>query len=218
MALLFLDTSGPRCAALVRRPGRDDVVAEEVLGRGHDSRLAPIVQTVLEQAGIAPADLARVAVAVGPGSFTGVRVGVAFARGLALSLDIPSVGINTLDALAASAPDTPGLVVAAEDVKRGEVIWRLFADGAPLGAPDRAAAADAVAAIAGMANGAPVSSAGTGAPLIASQSIMDTGVRIFDLVRAADLGEAADPAAAPATPFYARPPDAKLPGGVDPWA
>ncbi len=67
--------------------------------QGHDARLAPVVEKLMRDAGIAFADLDRVAVIVGPGSFTGVRVGVAFARGLSLSLDIPAVGVSSLEAL-----------------------------------------------------------------------------------------------------------------------
>jgi tRNA threonylcarbamoyladenosine biosynthesis protein TsaB len=74
------------------------------MNQGHDARLAPVVEALMRNAGVAFAELDRVAVVVGPGSFTGVRVGVAFARGLGLSLDIPVVGVTSLEALDALPP------------------------------------------------------------------------------------------------------------------
>src|SRR5690606_3902535 len=92
----------------------------------------------LEQAGSAYGDLDAIAVSTGPGSFTGVRVGVAAARGLALALKIPAAGVTTLEALAHQAqamrPGRPA--IAAIDAGRGEVYAASFAaDGAPLAAP-----------------------------------------------------------------------------------
>lgn len=99
MLILGINTVGDACdAALVRDGG---LVAElsEPMQQGHDARLAPVVEKLMREAGIAFSDLDRVAIIVGPGSFTGVRVGVAFARGLSLSLDIPAVGVTSLEAL-----------------------------------------------------------------------------------------------------------------------
>ncbi|MEQ1784716.1 MAG: tRNA (adenosine(37)-N6)-threonylcarbamoyltransferase complex dimerization subunit type 1 TsaB, partial [Hyphomonadaceae bacterium] len=99
MLILGINTVADACeAALVRDGG---VVAElsEPMNQGHDARLAPVVEMLMNQAGVAFADLDRVAIVVGPGSFTGVRVGVAFARGLSLSLDIPAVGVSSLEAI-----------------------------------------------------------------------------------------------------------------------
>lgn len=99
MLVLGINTVADACEAALVRDGV--VVADyaEPMNQGHDARLAPVVETLMQRAGIAFTDLARVAVVVGPGSFTGVRVGVAFARGLGLSLDIPVVGVTSLEAL-----------------------------------------------------------------------------------------------------------------------
>ena len=70
--------------------------------RGHQERLAPLVAEAMAQAGAAFPDLDRIGVTVGPGSFTGLRVGLAFAKGLAIALGIPCVGVGVLDALAAT--------------------------------------------------------------------------------------------------------------------
>ncbi len=99
MLVLAINTVGDACdAALVRD---DAIVAQlsEPMQQGHDARLAPVVEKLMRESGTAFPSLDRIAVIVGPGSFTGVRVGVAFARGLALSLDKPAVGVSSLEAL-----------------------------------------------------------------------------------------------------------------------
>lgn len=100
MLVLGLDTSLDACSAAIVRGG--EVLAHlcEVMNRGQAERLAPMVRDVAQQAGVTFAELDRVAVTTGPGSFTGVRVGLSFARTLALSLGKPCVGVSTLEALA----------------------------------------------------------------------------------------------------------------------
>jgi len=99
MTVLVIDTTGPWCAAGLVGPDAAWHEAGEPIGRGHAERLAPMVQVLLKQAGIVPGALDRIGVATGPGSFAGTRVGVAFARGLALALEIPAIGISTFDAI-----------------------------------------------------------------------------------------------------------------------
>jgi tRNA threonylcarbamoyladenosine biosynthesis protein TsaB len=105
---------------------------EEVLGERTTRAVCLLedVDALLRQAGAQPRDLGRLAVGVGPGSFTGVRVGLAAARGLALALDVSVAGVSTLDALAAGAPGAVPVI----DAKRREVF--ALVDGAPwVGAP-----------------------------------------------------------------------------------
>jgi tRNA threonylcarbamoyladenosine biosynthesis protein TsaB len=140
MILLAIDTSANLCAACVW-----DVAAGHELGRcvrdigkGHAEQLMAVIDEALVAARKVYADLGAVAVAVGPGSFTGIRVGVAAARGLALALGIPSAGVTTLDALAEEArqlfPTRP--VLAAIDAKRGEFYVGVFgADGRAVAGP-----------------------------------------------------------------------------------
>jgi tRNA threonylcarbamoyladenosine biosynthesis protein TsaB len=127
MFLLALDTAGPDCAVALARSGAGggEIVARasEKIGRGHAERLMPMIEALLAETGVDFTDLDRLAVTVGPGSFTGVRVGIAAARGLALALDIPAVGVNSLEALAlpVARRKSAGSVVAALDAKRGEI-------------------------------------------------------------------------------------------------
>lgn len=99
MLILGINTVADACEAALERDGVIVADYAEPMNQGHDARLAPVVDTLMQRAGAAFTDLTRVAVVVGPGSFTGVRVGVAFARGLGLSLDIPVVGVTSLEAL-----------------------------------------------------------------------------------------------------------------------
>lgn len=215
MTLLVVDTTGPVCAALVRRAGRDDVVASEAVSRGHDARVALVVDAALSQAGLAPGELTRVGTACGPGSFVGVRIGVAFARGLAAALGVPAVGVGVLDALAHAAAGE-GLVAAVHDAKRGEVVWAAWRGARALTEPVREPVDVAEAGVAALAGGGSVRLAGTGAALLTAPNAVHTGLEHPPIRALADLAETADPATAPARTHYHRPPDAKAPGGVDP--
>ena len=97
-ALVF-DTSGPFCAVAVWRGGARLAHAIEAMKTGQSERLFPMVEAALSQAGVALSDLSRIVVATGPGNFTGTRIGVAAARGLALSTGVQAVGVSRLAAL-----------------------------------------------------------------------------------------------------------------------
>ncbi|NTF85904.1 tRNA (adenosine(37)-N6)-threonylcarbamoyltransferase complex dimerization subunit type 1 TsaB [Agrobacterium rhizogenes] len=157
MIVLALDTAGIDCAAAVYDSGSDSVMGEvtETIGRGHAEHLMDVVDAALAKADIALAAVERIVVTVGPGSFTGIRIGVAAARGFALSLNIPAIGITTLEVMAASAREqSPGQsVLAAIDAKREEIYLQSFgADGCPLDEA-RAVTIDEARAIAGAFDG-----------------------------------------------------------------
>jgi tRNA threonylcarbamoyladenosine biosynthesis protein TsaB len=129
--------------ALMRGPA---VLAQHYEARSQQqaARLAPVVQDALREAGVKPADLDMIGVTVGPGSFTGIRIGLAFARGLALALDRPLAARTTFDAVADAAtsqrPDPALRLVAAIDSKREEIFVQAQ-DGDPVMlAPAQAAA------------------------------------------------------------------------------
>jgi tRNA threonylcarbamoyladenosine biosynthesis protein TsaB len=99
MLVLGINTVADACEAALVRDGVVIAQLSEPMNQGHDARLAPVVEKMMQDAGVEFVALKRVAVIVGPGSFTGVRVGVAFARGLSLALDIPAAAVSSLEAL-----------------------------------------------------------------------------------------------------------------------
>lgn len=123
MLVLGINTVADACEAALARDGVIVAELSEPMQQGHDARLAPIVQKLMTDAETPFAALDRIAVVVGPGSFTGVRVGVAFARGLALSLDKPAVGVTSLEALDGLPREGRVLAVLAAKRRPPERTW-----------------------------------------------------------------------------------------------
>ncbi|MBL3701620.1 tRNA (adenosine(37)-N6)-threonylcarbamoyltransferase complex dimerization subunit type 1 TsaB [Sulfitobacter sp. BDSS02] len=101
---LAFDTSAGHCAAAVLRDGEIVIAKGEDMTRGQAERLVPLLEEVLAEAGLAWSDIDRIGVGVGPGNFTGIRISVATARGLALGLGVPAIGVTTFDAIASITP------------------------------------------------------------------------------------------------------------------
>ncbi|MCX8954637.1 tRNA (adenosine(37)-N6)-threonylcarbamoyltransferase complex dimerization subunit type 1 TsaB, partial [Ruegeria sp. NA] len=97
--ILAFDTSAAHCAAALLRGGVIAVSRVEGMSRGQAERLMPLLQEVLTEAGCVWADLDAIGVGIGPGNFTGIRISVSAARGLALGLGVPAVGVSGFDAL-----------------------------------------------------------------------------------------------------------------------
>jgi len=132
MRLLALDTALGACSAAVLIDGRLAGHRLEVMARGHAERLLPMAEEALKEAGLGWDSLDRLAVSVGPGTFTGVRTALAAARGLALALDLPLTGITTLAAVAAAAAREEGgegLLLVALDAHGGLVYAQSFVAG-----------------------------------------------------------------------------------------
>src|SRR5262245_14945483 len=122
MIILAFDTALAAITAAVRRDGGVAARAQHMMERGQAEHLVPVIDTVMSEAGITFDQLDRIAVTVGPGSFTGVRVALATARGLALARRIPVIGLTTGEVLAAMAvPEAKGTqaIVSLVDSKRG---------------------------------------------------------------------------------------------------
>ncbi|WP_337181196.1 tRNA (adenosine(37)-N6)-threonylcarbamoyltransferase complex dimerization subunit type 1 TsaB [Shinella sp.] len=209
MIVLAIDTAGTGCYAALYDSSQDAVLgaAGADIGRGHAERLMEFVDAALDAAGVNLAAVGRIAVTVGPGSFTGIRVGVAAARGLALALGIPAVGVSSLAALAADHRTGVPLLVAM-DARRDEVYWQLFAaDGEAATPPAIATMAEARAIAAGH-GGAFAGSAAhflhDGAPPQADGA---------SIVTVACLGARLDPRDHLPRPLYLRGPDAKPQAG-----
>jgi tRNA threonylcarbamoyladenosine biosynthesis protein TsaB len=144
--LLAIDCSAGACSVALAEAGEIRAAARLRLTRGHSEVILPMVERVLAEAGCTADSLDVVAATVGPGSFTGLRIGLAAARGLALAVGARTVPVTSLEALAHAAgpADTP--LLAALDSKRGDLFCQWF-DGAggPMDAPAVRLVADAVA-------------------------------------------------------------------------
>ncbi|MDB5450962.1 MAG: hypothetical protein JWQ52_2090, partial [Phenylobacterium sp.] len=164
MIVLGLDTCLNACSVAVLQDGRVLAHESEVMARGHQERLAPMAQRAMQAAGLAFDRLERIGVTVGPGSFTGLRVGLAFGKGLGAALGVPVAGVGTLEALGAEAD---GLVFAAVDARRDQVYLQAFEAGHALMAPDVLPVETACARVVELAMGRTPTFVGSGGPLLA---------------------------------------------------
>lgn len=213
MRTLVIDTALAACTAAVCAEGRVLGVRSEMMARGHSERLGGFVRDAVSESGAAFDAIDRIGVTIGPGSFTGLRVGLAFALGLGQALNRPVVGISTLQALAWSVENGPaGRVAAVIDARRGEVYCQTFRDGDPLDEARAASVEAARAAVGG--DGPPWRWAGNGAALLAPD--FAPVVTEPTALALATLTERLEPSRHPARPLYLRAPDAtpptRLPG------
>lgn len=126
MKILALETSAKAVSAAVTEEGRVLALGFQDTGLTHSRTLMPIVEHILKNTNLTMADMDAVAVAVGPGSFTGIRIGVSAAKGLAFAASIPAVGVSTLAAMARNVALMDGLVVCAMDARRNQIYNALF--------------------------------------------------------------------------------------------
>lgn len=205
--LLAIDTSAGQCAVALDT-GAGIVSRREEMSRGHAEALFPMIDAVLAKAGVALDAVTRIAVCTGPGSFTGLRLGIAAARGLALGLGCEIVGVSRLEALAAEAHGKAhGHPVAVALALRPEVaVVQCFStDGTALGPPERVSSAAIASVI------PPLALRVGDAPQL--RSILSAGLP--DPAVIAALGAAREPAGPPA-PLYLRDADAALPREAPP--
>lgn len=216
MRVLVIDTALGLCAAGVFEVGetvRTLGLRSEAMSKGHSERLGGLARDAAAEAGGFDA-IDRIAVTVGPGSFTGLRVGLAFAQGLGAALNRPVVGVSTLDALAASveASDAAALI----DARRGQVYARFWRGGVADGPPEALSLEQAAERIAALPTGAALIGSGAvlmteGAPQAVSHDLAGPSPEAL-----ARLAAQLDPTTAPPKPLYLRAPDAtpptRLPG------
>jgi tRNA threonylcarbamoyladenosine biosynthesis protein TsaB len=217
MLILAIDTALDACAAGVLDTEAAELIAQESLAmkRGHAEALMPLIARVIKAFGKGFDALDRIAVTTGPGSFTGLRVGLAAARGIALAANKPVVGLTTLSAYAAPVVSRNGEhpVVSAIDARHDQVYFQVVSgNGGSLIRPRTAPIEEALDA------------SRFGAPYLVGNAATILGQRwradapppfkvesqpAPDIAWVAWLGAAVSPNTAPARPFYLRAPDAK---------
>lgn len=214
MRVLAIDTALVNCAAAVLDVSVDSpclVRRSEEIGRGHAEMLMGMISEVMDRSTTAFAELDRVVVTTGPGSFTGLRVGLSVARGFGLVLKKPVVGVTGLAAIASSVADdlANAPILVAIDGKGDEVYCQEFAsDGSPFDAPGVRRLSEFSSGLSGNTR-----FAGSAANRVAESAGYDKD-RILsdqaypDITEIARLGIKADPKLAVAAPLYLRPPDA----------
>ncbi len=211
-----MDTATPAVTAALVTVAGDDValVATRVTvdARAHAEALAPQIDAVLDEAGVGVDALGAVVAGVGPGPYTGLRVGLVTAASLGHALGVPTYGVCSLDGIGA-ATSVPGRLVAATDARRREIYWRVYESGAPVTDPavgQPTAVAEQLAAL-GVSH-----AAGHGATRYAGALALPTVDPEYPdplvLARlAADRIRTGAPTE-PLTPLYLRHPDATAPG------
>lgn len=214
--MLAFDTCLDACSAAIWEAGGVLAHAFERRGRGHAEVLLPMIEAVRKEAGLDYADLDRIGVTVGPGTFAGTRIGLAAARGMALAGGLTVIGVSTLEAVAQGlemAEDEA--VLAAFDARRGEIYGQMFGPALrPLGPPAALPPQELAARAAGWRR---LWLVGTGAALVApllpagTAWEMVAGREMPDATEIAALAARRAPAALPPEPLYLRAPDAKLP-------
>jgi tRNA threonylcarbamoyladenosine biosynthesis protein TsaB len=214
MRVLAIDTALAACSAAVwdSECGEPLACESQPMIRGHAEALLPLVARVMQLAECRFVDLDRIAVTTGPGSFTGLRVGIAAVRSMALVLKRPAIGITTLQAYAAPYFGAgPQRTAVAIDARHRHVYFQLFErDGSPVSEPDILRVEEAVSACKDAAR-----VIGSGAPLLSAAWPSLGTLPLFDpqpapdIAAVARLGAAACESSAPPKPLYIRRPDAR---------
>lgn len=199
MRVLALDSTGPYCTVALCDTAKVLAYKTEKIDRGHAERLAPMVAEVLGAADLTPKNVDKLAVCTGPGSFTGTRVALAFAKGFALPRKLPVIGLSSHAILAAHFdPESAKNIVTISDVRRGELSWAAIFKSSVIQAPITQSKDIARKAI----------------EALDPDNIIEDG--IVDGRILAWLAASLRPSDFPAAPLYSRGPDAKLPGGLNP--
>ncbi len=231
MKILAFDTAMNACSVAITDGAVVLGHVHEKRRRGHAETLMPLIESLMREADIRYEMLDLIAVSIGPGTFTGLRIGLAAARGMALAARKPVVGITTLEALAAAVPceivgNQP--VIVASDARRGELYLQVFERLAtpalifPKTDPMAIRPEEALPII----GSDPAVLLGSGVPLLAQLPefhssqyhlpALDHDPDALHIARLAKARGLPAPGTPPPAPLYLRAPDAKLPGGIDP--
>jgi len=201
--ILAIDTSQGACSVALGRGGDLIGSAQIMQNKGHAESLLPMTETLLANEGLTFADIDRIAVVIGPGAYTGVRIGVAAARGLAVALKIPSVGVTGLHALAHACADSDGSILATVAGRGGTLFAQLFAGGEAQSEPAMMTL-EAARSLQKKSNAVVVGSGRVQLGIDASL----TSEHMIDLASVAAIAVDLVPADAPSEPMYLRDADA----------
>lgn len=226
MITLGLDTATSACAVALWNADNASILAvrAELMPRGLAEHLVPMVQAVMASAGLGFGDIARIGVTIGPGTFTGLRIGLAAARGLALAADVPLVGVTSLEAAVTGLdPDQRRghTLLACIESRRDDLFIQPFShDLLALGLPADVLPADLPAHVAELGLHGPLLLVGDAVdraaqalgawPADVRTITTSGGAEALAAARIAASLSAADLALRPADPFYLRPPDVTL--------
>ncbi len=199
--ILAFDTAAAHCAAVLVQGDKTLAARIEPMAKGQAERLFPLLEDILADANLSWPDLSAIAVGIGPGNFTGIRISVSAARGLALSLGVPSLGISRLDAMAYG---TSGAATAIIDARQNRIYAQDFADGSPQ-SDVRLIAIDDFKANAATFCDAEVA---VDATCISTETALTNAAKIAALRLGTDQPKPA--------PLYVRAPDAALPSDPPP--
>lgn len=220
--ILAIDTALAATSACLLDPRQTEPLAAEVLpmAGGHAEALFPLLERVIARTADGFDGIRRVAVTIGPGSFTGIRIGVAAARAIGLACKVPVVGVSTLAALAAPSIAAGGRspIVAAIDARHGNVYVQAFGStGETVLGPALMSASDAVRGV----GASQIRLVGSGGPIMAIAAAplgigadADEASVLIDIGFVARLGALADPRRALPRPLYLKAPDATPPAPV----
>jgi tRNA threonylcarbamoyl adenosine modification protein YeaZ len=220
MRILAIDTScGAASIAVFDGAARQTLAKTiEPMKHGHAEALAPMVASLMGEIDGGFASLGAIGVTVGPGSFTGIRIGLALARAMGLALEIPVIGVSTLVAFAAPLLAEPraGVIVSAVDARHEAVYFQSYeTSGRPLFAPRVGPLREAIRSV----GAGPARFVGDASGLLAAEARRDgLACEVFaslypDIDAVALIALAADPATSPPRPLYIKPPDAKPAAG-----
>ena len=217
MRILAIDTSCGAVSACVLDSSADVAIARHSgpMARGHAEALGPALEKLMFGVEGGFKSLDRIAATIGPGSFTGIRIGLATARAIGLALNKPVIGVSTLVAFAGPLLLEPGvgIIASAIDARHGRIYIQLFE---PTGRPLVPARVDGLREAVRSIGAGPVRLTGSGAPMLAMEAArtglnaeLVSGAEYPDITVVARVGLAADPKDAPPHPLYLKPPDAQ---------
>lgn len=211
MIVLAIHTAGPACEVALWRDGEVVAHLREAMLRGQDVRLPALVAEACNEVGIELSDTDRFGVVTGPGSFTGVRVGVAFARGLALATGAPCLGITSLEAALPKGQQGSAIVILPAQRRAPDITYwtQRFRSGVATGPAEEMRLED----LAALLTAHPQMVFGDGEALTKAMPDLQVAPATPCAERAAELAAIFEPDARPPRPTYARAPDALLPGG-----